>query len=344
MEVRLDVTAGPHAGKSFTFDRHDTFLVGRSKDAHFQLAHDDPYFSRRHFVVEVNPPRVRVLDLKSRNGTHVNGNRVATAELNDGDTIKAGHTIITITVPQPGPDDIHTFVEPTAGWLATQTHSGSAPAADIPGDADTIAAVPGYRLGAELGRGAMGIVYRAVRLSDNTPAAVKTIKPTAGADHKAVDRFVREARLLGGLRHPNVVGFLDAGEAGEQLFIAMELIEGTDAGKLLKAKGKLAVPVAVRLVCQALAGLGAAHNAGIVHRDVKPANLLVGKSADGKRVVKVADFGLARAYEESQLSGVTMQGDVGGTPVYMAPEQVTHYRARSRPSTSTRPRRRSTTC
>src|SRR5262245_57403395 len=79
MQVTLTVTAGPHAGKHFTFDGHDSFLVGRSKDAHFQLSYDDPYFSRRHFLIEVNPPRCRLLDLGSRNGTHVNGLRVQTA-------------------------------------------------------------------------------------------------------------------------------------------------------------------------------------------------------------------------------------------------------------------------
>jgi pSer/pThr/pTyr-binding forkhead associated (FHA) protein len=68
MRVTLSITAGPHTGREFAFDRHDTFLVGRSKDAHFQLTYDDPYFSRRHFLVEVNPPRVRVFDLNSHNG------------------------------------------------------------------------------------------------------------------------------------------------------------------------------------------------------------------------------------------------------------------------------------
>src|SRR3954452_21433722 len=103
MNVTLTVTAGPHAGREFAFDRHDTFLVGRSKDAHFQLTYDDPYFSRRHFLVEVNPARVRVLDLKSRNGISVNGQVVPSADLTDGDELKAGHTVFRVTVPPPDP-------------------------------------------------------------------------------------------------------------------------------------------------------------------------------------------------------------------------------------------------
>jgi len=76
VNVRLIITDGPHKGKEFTFDQHDTFLVGRSKDSHLQLSYDDPYFSRRHFLFEFNLPRVRLIDLNSRNGTFVNGQRV----------------------------------------------------------------------------------------------------------------------------------------------------------------------------------------------------------------------------------------------------------------------------
>src|SRR3954447_18984563 len=99
--VRMTVTAGPHAGAEFVFDRHDTFLVGRSEDAHFRLSFADPYFSRRHFLLEVNPPRVRLLDLKSRNGVLLNGRPVAQAEVADGDEIRAGHTVFKISIPRP---------------------------------------------------------------------------------------------------------------------------------------------------------------------------------------------------------------------------------------------------
>lgn len=90
MKILLSVTAGPHQGKEFTFEGHDTFLVGRVKDAHLQLSYDDPYFSRRHFVLEVNPPRCRLMNFKSRNGTYVNGEKVSVTDIKDGDVIKAG--------------------------------------------------------------------------------------------------------------------------------------------------------------------------------------------------------------------------------------------------------------
>src|SRR5205809_6558238 len=112
MNVTLTVTAGPHAGREFAFDRHDTFLVGRSKDAHFQLSYDDPYFSRRHFLVEVNPPRCRLIDLNSRNGTLLNGARVRMAEVADGDEIGAGHTVFKVCVLAREPDDLETVDGP----------------------------------------------------------------------------------------------------------------------------------------------------------------------------------------------------------------------------------------
>src|SRR5262245_56240621 len=104
MKVILSVTAGPHQGKEFTFDGHDTFLVGRVSDAHLRLSYDDPYFSRRHFVLEVNPPRCRLMDLKSRNGTRVNGEEVAVAEIKHGDVIKAGHTVFEVSVEGDDPE------------------------------------------------------------------------------------------------------------------------------------------------------------------------------------------------------------------------------------------------
>src|SRR5437868_13840100 len=96
--ITLTVTAGPHDGQVFAFTGHDMFIVGRSKRAHFQLPSKDRYFSRVHFMVEANPPRCRLLDTGSRNGTYVNGNKVASANLNDGDEIKAGRTFLRVAI------------------------------------------------------------------------------------------------------------------------------------------------------------------------------------------------------------------------------------------------------
>ena len=189
MNVTLTVTAGPHAGREFVFDRHDTFLVGRSKDAHFQLSYDDPYFSRRHFLVEVNPPRVRVYDLNSRNGVSVNGQKARAADLNDGDELQAGHTVFRVSVPRPAdPDEQPTLGQPTV-------KSGPQPPQET---IDHMAGppIPGYKLIQEIGRGAMGVVFRATRDSDGQAVAVKVITPAHGVPRREVDRFLREARIM----------------------------------------------------------------------------------------------------------------------------------------------------
>jgi serine/threonine-protein kinase len=146
-----------------------------------------------------------------------------------------------------------------------------------------------------------------------------------------VQLFLREAEVLRQLDHPHVVRFFEMGEAGGVLFFAMEYVPGTNAAKLLKEKGPLPAKTAVRLVCQALAGLDHAHRQRFVHRDVKPANLLIGGAA-GKREVKLADFGLARVYQASQLSGLTATGEVRGTPAYMPPEQILSFREAKPPA------------
>src|SRR5947209_6546036 len=137
MQVTLTVIAGPHAGTEFHFDRHDTFLVGRSRHAHFQLPEKDRFFSRIHFMMEVNPPCCRLIDMGSHNGTYVNGQRILSGDLRDGDQIRAGHTILRLTV-QPGQDELPETIS---------YHPELGPAAPEPG---VLPAIPGYAVLREL--------------------------------------------------------------------------------------------------------------------------------------------------------------------------------------------------
>jgi len=324
MRVVLDVTAGPHEGRAFTFDQHDNFIVGRSKQAHFQLASKDRYFSRIHFMVEVNPPQCRLTDLKSRNGTMVNGQKVTAVDLQHGDEIKAGRTVLRVSVheseaatlpPQTVAEDGALFSGP-----ANQGRSGQSD-----GQAGSQATIQGYRIVKELGRGGMGVVYQAEREADGTVVAIKTVIPAVAGSRKQLDRFFREARILRDLDHPNIVAFLDMGDSNGLLFFVMEYVSGTDAGRLLKEQGPMPIPRAAGLVCQLLQALEYAHAKNYVHRDIKPANMMVA-GAPGLEVLRLADFGLARVYLTSQLSGLTMMGEIGGTPAFMAPEQITQFR------------------
>src|SRR4029077_5541112 len=128
--------------------------------------------------------------------------------------------------------------------------------------------------------------------------------------------------ILSKLQHPNIVAFQDMGQTGELVYFAMELVAGTDANQLVKKEGPLSIGRATRILLQVLDALAYAHQKGIVHRDLKPANILL---ADGD-MAKVADFGLARTYQESPMSGLTLSGEIGGTPQFMPPEQVRNFR------------------
>ena len=192
--------------------------------------------------------------------------------------------------------------------------------------------IPRYRIERELGRGGMGVVYLAHREGDGTPVALKTITPAVVHSAATVGRFLREASVLRQLDHPNIVEFREIGQAGDRLYFAMEYVPGTDADGLLKGhRGPLPVARAVGLVCQVLDGLAYAHARGFVHRDIKPKNILVETSA-GQDRVKVADFGLARLYLSSPLSGLTLMGEAGGTSAFMSPEQVTNFREAKPPA------------
>lgn len=171
----------------------------------------------------------------------------------------------------------------------------------------------GYRLDALIARGGMGVVYRATHLALDRPVALKVIARQFADDEGFRDRFLRESRLAASLDHPAVVPVFDAREEGGELIVAMRLVAGGDLKKRIKTGGPLPAAEAVGLLGQIGAALDAAHAAGIVHRDVKPHNILL----EGERAY-LTDFGLAKALGDS---GVISGTSVVGTVEYMSPEQ-----------------------
>ena len=179
-----------------------------------------------------------------------------------------------------------------------------------------------YRVEDEIGRGGMGVVYRAVDTGLGRRAAIKLLPPDATGDSERHRRFIQEARAASALNHPNIVTIYEVGEHEGTTFIAMELVDGLPLDTLL-AKGPLPLATALDYATQTAAALEAAHAAGIVHRDIKPANIMI--TGDGR--VKVLDFGLAKLIErpaaEATMSAFdTMPGIVVGTAAYMSPEQA----------------------
>jgi serine/threonine-protein kinase len=171
----------------------------------------------------------------------------------------------------------------------------------------------------------MGVVYLAKRTRDGRQVALKTIRFAGSPSSREVQRFVREANTLQKLRHDNIVSFHEMVHQQDLIYFTMDYVPGTNATALLRRRGPLPVGLAVHWACQVLDALQYAHDQGFVHRDVKPSNLLITTPRRGS-ICKLADFGLARVYHASTLSGITMLGDVGGTLPYMPPEQITNYR------------------
>jgi serine/threonine-protein kinase len=179
-----------------------------------------------------------------------------------------------------------------------------------------------YVLLEPVGEGGMGVIYHARNWKLDTPAAVKVIRPERARDPAAVERFLREVRALGAIRHPHVVHALDADVEGGRLYCAMEYVPGTDLAQLLRDRGALPVETACRYAAQLADGLRHVSRLGLVHRDVKPGNILVVQ--DGS-AVKLSDLGLARFDHPdwgAETGGLTRVGMMIGTPDYVSPEQV----------------------
>ncbi len=179
--------------------------------------------------------------------------------------------------------------------------------------------VAGCRIEAVLGRGGMGVVYLATQLSLDRPVALKAIAPELADDVTFRERFKRESRIAASIEHPNVIPVYEAGEGDGLLYLTMRYVEGTDLKALLEADGTLEPARAARLLAQVAAALAAAHRRDLMHRDVKPANVLVDREG-GREHAYLTDFGIAR--HVAATSGLTKTGSVVGTLDYLAPERI----------------------
>jgi serine/threonine-protein kinase len=173
-----------------------------------------------------------------------------------------------------------------------------------------------YEIRGIIGAGGMGIVYQGWDVRLNRAVAVKTLKPDLAKEPGFCERFLREARAVASLSHPNVTQIYDIGEVDGRPFFAMEYLEGRPLDALLKEEGRLAPARAAELIRQAALGLKAAAARGVIHRDIKPSNLVLTREG----VIKVTDFGLAKMVVAD--SGLTLTGEVLGSPNYLAPEQA----------------------
>jgi len=350
MRVSLNVVAGPQTGRSFTFDQHDTFMIGRSEDSQFCLPHDR-FFSRHHCLIEIAPPQAFLRDLGSTNGTYVNGMRVETAHLKSGDRIQGGETVLQVEVTTgveqtDGGQQISDLSLPSVVTVTClncgvpATVEASHPEAELSYVCENCREklkenpqpIPNYQMIRVIGQGGMGSVMLARSEADGRAVAIKTLLPEVAVSEQSLKRFMREIEVASVLRHPHIVAYVEHGTHNGLVYLVTEFVVGMDASRLAKMKGgRLGYQEVVRIIEQTLAALDFAHTQGFVHRDIKEQNVLI-HGEYPQSTAKLTDFGLSKSYKETGMSGVTMVGDVAGTIAYMPPEQVRDFKEVKPPS------------
>ncbi len=281
----LVVEKGYDKGKAVPLPPQGTVLLGR--DSSTALPLHDTMASRMHCKIEEREDGFWLTDLESMNGTVLNGSKVReSVKLSFGDLIKVGDTLFTFTSE-----------ESSATTLSGQRMGG-------------------YRIIERLGRGGMGTVYKAEQIDLQRLVALKVISEEHTKDKDFVDLFVHEARAAAKLNHPNIVQVYDVKRHGNLHYFSMEYVSGGSVQDVLNKQRKVPVDQAAQWIADAARGLDYAHKKGIVHRDVKPDNLMISETG----TVKIGDMGLARGLNEK--IGPEEETSVIGTPHYIAPEQV----------------------
>ncbi|WP_031169753.1 protein kinase domain-containing protein [Streptosporangium roseum] len=321
--------------------------------------------SRHHCLLDINPPDARIRDFGSLNGTYVNDEKIGQRaahqtpeeaaalpfperDLADGDEIRIGRTVFRVGV-RPAESSVKRTLElarckvcdrevgselgaRSGAYVCAACQARPAAVAEMllnlaHGGRRDLAPIAGYTILRELGRGGMGAVFLARHESTGEEVALKVMLPKVASDAEAHGRFLREVELTRALRHPNVAALYDAGSADGTFYFTTEFCAGGSLDRLLNRRGgRLPAAEAVRLALQALEGVGHAHEQGVVHRDLSPQNILLSEAADGSPVAKVGDFGLAKAFDQAGLSGLTRTGTAAGKPWYMPRQQVVNFR------------------
>lgn len=375
--VCLDVTDGRTPHRRIVLTARARVVVGRASDCTLRITDDDAKVVSRHqCLIDVNPPEACVRDLGSRNGTFVNGTRLAQPDdgpgqvLRDGDVVSFGDAEVRISITAPAPATLvvpaptrirhsttlvapstlvlrrcpvcGTEITPADGQLCVPCGRDPDRMARVLAERVDAGAEPGgvfggFTLRRRLGSGGMGAVYLADDEQTREPVALKIMLPQVPGLEKAEEMFLREATNAKLLRHRHIVRQREHGRWHGAYYIAMDYCDGGDVAALLhRSGGRLTARRATRIAIQTLEALEYAHGVevpvrlpgdrimvatGLVHRDISPGNLLFSRG-----MVKLADFGLSKAFDAAGLSGITRSGTAAGKPRFVPRQQVLDYR------------------
>jgi len=316
----------------FAADGDQPVTIGRGSDSVVQI--HDGKISRHHCEVRATPDGYFLRDLGSKNGTFVNGARISEARLRNGDRVQVGLAQLLFRCETPEAEE--TQVAPPhlcascgktipldALGSARHTQSRVYCAACVSECALLGVVIGRYEIVKSLGKGSIGAVFKADQLSMGRLVALKLLYEELTANTEAINSFLKDARTSGQLSHPNIIRIYDMSQAEGRYFISMEYAQGGDLGSLLHRQGPLPVRQVVEFMAAACAGLAHAHAAGVIHRNIKPSNLLL--TRDG--ILKLADLGLAKSLDVAGLGTLDSTGTTLSSVLYVPPEQVNDPRA-----------------
>jgi pSer/pThr/pTyr-binding forkhead associated (FHA) protein len=364
-KIRLKFVAGARKGQEFSFDNHDTFLFGRTPECHISLPRDhlvsrhhfllevNPPDARLRDLGSLNGTYVNNIKYGGRaegeDPQTASQRQLPEVDLHDGDEIQVGNTVILFSVEVPAVTSVQTVNCQKCGRdVSTEAGPGrhgdyicAACRQQVQADPVALLAallnqavepittelnLPEYEVERKLGEGGMGAVYLVRRRSDGQRSALKVLLSKIAVDEQARKHFVREIEITRSLSHQNIVSFLGYGSAGGIFYFFMEFCDGGSAADLISQRGgKISLPEAAPIMVQTLEGLAYVHARSLVHRDIKPQNILL-TGSQGNRIAKIADYGLAKNFTMAGWSGHTVTGTFGGSFFYMPREQIFEFK------------------